>query len=1055
MILGLDLGETSVGWALLRASDGTPDGLVDAGVRVFESAMEGDYDSGRAEPRNAERRLARSRRRLTERRARRMRKLRHILTRAGLLPEMDESDLAAAFASLDKSLMSALPQACDVRDLNREACDRLRHVFHYRLRANALDRKIEPFELGRAIYHLAQRRGFLSNRKSLPKEGEKPGLVKEEIETLKAKMAAVNSRTLGEYFSTKARPYERRIRNWHTSRKMHEEEFEKIWTAQAAYYTDILSDDLKAAIHGAIFYQRPLKSVRGLIGKCRFERGRRRAARANPEFQRFRILQTLANTDVDPEGIIRPLTDDERATLLSILNLETPEALKILTKKGELNLKKAIKLLGLDKTTEFQEQRTGEKHFIANTTYFRLATVFGACWWKLTEDDRNGVVQDVMSIQKPEVLEKRGREVWGLDKEKARELASVRLEQDYASLSTKAIRKLAPLLERGIRYGTAVKEVYPDTFEAGKAVDHLPPVAKVLSDLRNPVVTRVLTETRKVVNAIIAKYGKPDIIRIELARSLKNPAKRRAEITQRNRRNRKAREAAAERIAKEAGIQEPTRHDALKVVLAEECNWTCPYSGRRITMSALLGEHSQFDVEHIIPFSRSLNNSYMNKTLCHREENAFKGNRTPFEAYGSDNERWREILERVKRFKGEARAAKLRIFQTESFADLQDEEGFGEFARRQLNDTAYASRLAREYLALLYGGYADADGRLRVTTSSGHATAYLRNEWGLNAILGDGGEKERGDHRHHAIDAAVVALADAGKIKRLSAAAARAQEAKRYRRFAPMEPPWEDFFDDLKEKVDDIVVSHRVSRRVNGPLHADTFYSRATVDDEGRECVRVRKPLAALSANDVESIVDDAVREAVKLKLWEVGGDPKEVFSNPANLPVAKNGTTVKSVRIWQHVNPFTIGEGPRERRVLTKSNHHIEILEVDDGKGGVKWDAEMVTRFEAMRRLKAGEPIVKKDHGDGKRFVCSLSPGECFKLKTNGDVWCINIVRTISRERGGYVTVEYVTISDARLKKDIKNSKDWKKISPNSMRESGFEKITITPLGEVRRAND
>ena len=214
-----------------------------------------------------------------------------------------------------------------------------------------------------------------------------------------------------------------------------------------------------------------------------------------------------------------------------------------------------------------------------------------------------------------------------------------------------------------------------------------------------------------------------------------------------------------------------TNSDILKVRLAEECNWQCPYTGKSIPMEALVGKHSQFDIEHIIPFSRSLDNSFLNKTLCYHEENrGVKQNQTPYEAYASNETRWAEIIGRVKRFRGSAAHAKLRKFLQKELDD--------EWAARMLQDTRYMSRLATEYLGLLYGGTIDADHSRRVQVSAGRITAYLRDEWGLNAILADGDEdeKNRADHRHHAVDAVVIALTDTKTVENLSHSAEVAAE---------------------------------------------------------------------------------------------------------------------------------------------------------------------------------------------------------------------------------------------------------------------------------------
>ena len=190
------------------------------------------------------------------------------------------------------------------------------------------------------------------------------------------------------------------------------------------------------------------------------------------------------------------------------------------------------------------------------------------------------------------------------------------------------------------------------------------------------------------------------------------------------------------------------------------------------------------------------------------------------------------------------------------------------------------SRLVTEYLGLLYGGTIDADGRRRVQVSAGRITAFLRDEWGLNAILNDGrDEKNRDDHRHHAVDAIVIALTNSQTVEYLSRAAEKAAEWGR-RLFAPMDKPWTTFFDDVRRAVDMINISYRVNRRVSGALHEETYYSNAykSQDKNGKsvEYRNVRKPLVNMSMDEVNSIVDPTIRDLVQEKLRKIGWGAKE-----------------------------------------------------------------------------------------------------------------------------------------------------------------------------------
>jgi len=1044
-VLGIDLGVNSCGWAMLGldAAGKKPTCILRTGVRVFEAGVTGDVQSGRDASRAAERREARLRRRQTARRGRRLAKVFHVLQRAGLLPE----GVSSTGETRDAIIKKLDDEIAARRGLKKDP--RLAHLLPYVLRATALDEKLEPHELGRALYHLGQRRGFLSNRKAPIKEDEELGVVKGAISELAQKMEAGGARTLGEYFS-RLNPEEERIRKRYTSRSMYADEFEKIWAAQAEHHRQRLTAELKKELERAIFFQRPLKSQKGLIGECELEPGRKRAPMALLTAQRFRMLQKVNDLEIThgKTGEVYRLTDDgregERATLIDALETQ-----------GDLTFPKIRKLLGLPsrpRKTEFNLERGGEKRLPGNRTAARLREVFGAERWDgLTDNERDGIVDEMRCIQKDDVLAIRAMKAWGLAEDAARRLAGIRLEDDYCSLSKRALRKLLPPLEKGVSYATARKKLYPERFEAAEVSDLLPPLDRTRAgtQLRNPAVARAVTELRKVVNAIIREHGKPDIIRLELARDLKRPRKQREEVSKRNRANQNAREDAAHRIAEEARqwVKGPSRADVEKVLLAEECGWICPYTGKPISMRALFGPSPQFDTEHIIPFSRSLDNSFVNKTLCDNDENRNrKRNRTPHEAYSSDQDKWQEITGRVKRFKSSAAGVKLWRFTLDKAGLERQFEGF---SSRQLNDTRYASRLATEYLALLYGGKTDGTDRLRVQVGAGQVTSLLRSEWGLNSILG-AGEKTREDHRHHAVDAVAIALTGPGTVKMLSDAARRARREHR-RRFGSIKSPWPDFADGVRESIENITVSHRVSRKVSGALHEETIYSRPIKDENGRECYHARKMLdGGFSAKDVDNIVDPAVRRRVRDHLKKHANDPKKAFSDPNDMPymVSRKGKKIpiKKARICKAVKPAKVGQGKAVRQAKLGNNHHVEVVQTGRGKAGVRWEGRVVPMLEAYRRRRAEEPIVRLRHEDGAEFIFSLSKKDCVQIDEPDGSRGLYVIDKITP---GIITL--AALNDARQKADAERFGR----SADKLRQVSCRKVAIDPLGNVRYAND
>lgn len=1029
-VLGIDLGSNSLGWAIISLIDGEPHHVVRAGVRVFEAGMEGDIASGREESRNLKRRQTRLQRRQTWRRARRLKKIFNLLQSFGLLPPAPAHSPVERQDFLNRLDRDIADSSWFAEQAKSGRYPEPEHALPYILRAAAIEEPLEPTFLGRALYHLAQRRGFLSNRTQTARKDEEEGAVKEGIAELRKAMEATSARTLGKYFSGLG-PSDKRIRCRWTARDMYESEFDAIWSAQAKYHPEILTDTRGKEIRRAIFQQRPLWFDPNSVGKCQLEPRERRAPKYLLLSQRFRLLDKVNTLQVNGAK----LTEADRAKLIEQLGLH-----------GDSTFKKVRKLLGLSKDEEINLERGGEEKLPGNRTFAEFYGVLGQWWLDMPPEERDSLISYVYAFQNPTKLAQAAAKKWKLTAELAAKLAEISFEPDYMNHSAKAMHKLLPLLEQSKTYSEARKIAYPESFESTDEKDVLPAVEKCLTEIRNPAVMRSLTELRKVVNAIVRQYGKPTYIRIELARDLKKSRKQRERISDENRRNEAARAKAAEKILTEAGIK-ARRLDIRKALLWEECGGICPYTGKPIPFRALFGSEPQFDIEHIIPFSVSMDDSFKNQTLCYLPENRDKGKRTPHQAYSGDAQKYEGILERVRNFKGEhaTRAAKLRRFEMD---DDNLETFLTDFRERQLNDTAYAAATAARYLGTLYGGVNDANQTKRVSATSGQATAYFRSLWQLNAILNDGptenggrAEKSRGDHRHHAIDAVVIGLTDAAMIKRLADAAQRAP-AEHRRKFASLQAPWPNFVDSVRSEMDKVVVSHRVSKKVSGALHEETIYS--PVKGDGK--VRVRKPLAKLTKGEISAIADEAVRKLVVKKLEELGSaEPKKVFSMAENLPrFASSGVVIKNVRIINGERPIQIGEEFRRRNLVSGNNHHVEIYAAFDKTGReVAWDGEVVPMLDGYRRVRGGEPVVNRDHGPLVKFKFSLAKGDTVSLRGDDGRERLYIVKKLGTQ------ISLIEINDARKIEKYFNPRI------NGLFRREMKKLSVSPLGEVTTAND
>ena len=1050
-ILGIDLGANSIGWALLECDPVTNEvtGIVDAGARIFEAGMKGDIESGRTESRCAERRMARSVRRNLDRRKRRMTKLKNLLQQYGFLPEGD--DIEKIILDLDveaRRFISKTPNSL------RPEGSILAHTYPYYLRALASRQEIPAHLAGRAIYHLAQRRGFQSNRKD-PTDADELGQVKQGIADLRSKMSEAGAETLGQYFAYMD-PTESRIRGIWTSRDMYLSEFRLIMDRNKRN----LDEKQVQNIERAIFFQRKLRSQKTLIGECALEKNRRRCPWYRREAQEFRYLQSVNNLRlITTDGELRALTPEERSGLLLILSGTTGQ----LDGKGNITLAKAKKALGLPAKTKFTIEEGGEKVLKGDRTTAKLVSVLGDLWSCFATEKQESIIQDMSCFENADPLRKRLVSHHGISFEAAELLAETTFEPGYCNLSMKAINKLLPMMREGMAYSEAVKEAYPEAFSStGIVRDSLPPLRDFTKSLRNPVVERCLNELRQVVNAVIREYGKPGMARLELARDVKNTKKVKERMIKENREREKDRQFAVNKIQAEFPNMQPSRDDITKILLAEECGYKCPYTGETISLSSLIGVNPRYDIEHIIPRSRSMDNSFLNKTLCLHEENRnVKRNRTPYEAYHG-TAKYDEILDRVSRFAGKLAKRKLELFKMTT-----DEvtARFEDFSNRQLNDTRYASIEAAAYLGLLYGGVnTSIDGKRRVNVLSGGVTAMIRAFHGLNTILNDGGDKTRKDHRHHAVDAIAIGVTSPGMVKHLSDAI-RIQET-----YGPVEHyrtgsisrlgSWPSMLDDSRQRISELLASHHVSRKVRGPLHEATFYSKDHHNESNGKLLpfkHVPVDLSSLEKAKIPSIVDEGIRRAVEAKLEELNmDDPKKAFRNQENLPelISKDGQTripIKKVKIRRTQNTITIGKNGRQRNVVSGNNHHMLIYAVLDEEGKeVKWEGDVVSLLEAKERQKNNQPVVNRDVGPGRKFKMTIQCGDVFQMDFSGKRETV-IVRTVPQTK----QVFFARINDSRQIKEIKASGDWFSKLPNTLRTSNPVKLSIDPLGRLRRAND
>lgn len=824
-ILGLDLGAGSIGWALVKEeTDATS--IVALGSRIIPyNEMEGqEFSKGIGESRNSIRTKARTARKGYDRYQLRRKYLVDILIKNGMMPS--------------------------------EELKKLPKMQLWELRSKAVNEEISKEELGRLLLWLNQKRGYKSSRSDA-------NLDKKDTEYV----AAVNRRfneikelglTIGQFFYGELKKNDYfRVKENVFPRQAYMEEFDAICSKQKTHLN--LTDELIAKIRNEIiYYQRPLKSQKGLVSVCDFEGcwvtkengkeffvGPKVAHKSSPLFQLAKMWENINNIKLSTkQGETIKLTTEEKQKVIEYLDnhekLTVAGLFKILEKnKKDYTVSKQLEKEGLQGNvtkcaiakilgdnpeykkllqlnlnvveTEdlcyWYDMKTGE--VLGEKTSKQIdAQVEGEPLYQLwhtiysindTEACSNALQKGIIIERKDEDGNARKIRI-PIDKATADKLAAIDFSRlGFGNKSVKVIRKILPYLMEGDMYSTAMSyagynhsnSITKEENLNRKLLERLKPIAK--NSLRQPIVEKILNQMVGVVNAIIEKYGKPDEIRIELARELKQSKEERnqayAAINRRQSENKKI-----EKEFKEHGLR-ATRKNIIKYRLYHEIredktndkiNAICIYCGQPISWAEAMSG-TEVDVEHIIPKAKLFDDSQNNKTLAHRRCNSKKNNMTAYDFMKTKTlEEFNAYVDRVNKLYtdkiiNEVKRDKLLMSEDQIPQDFID---------RQLRESQYIARKAREILQTVCS---------TVWSTSGTVTAELRHLWGWDDVtmnlqmpkykeLGltelvewesDHGKHKhtkevikgwtkRDDHRHHAVDALVIACTKQGFIQRFN-----------------------------------------------------------------------------------------------------------------------------------------------------------------------------------------------------------------------------------------------------------------------------------------------
>jgi CRISPR-associated endonuclease Csn1 len=1110
-ILGLDLGTNSIGWAIINDKENK---ILGVGSRIFPMGVENLGDGDNEMSKNASRTGARGVRRQFFRKR---------LRKKVLLKALSENEMCPL---LENDFQ-------DWKKTKQFPSEKLKTWFAlnpYELRQKALTEELSLVEIGRIFYHLIQRRGFLSNSR---KGGSDDGAIfkgnaKDGKIGITETQGKIEDKTLGSYlfeiYPKDNEPFEfglDRIRNRYTTRKMYVDEFELIWEKQSVYHSNFTKelktlfggrkiDDYKE--DGILFHQRPLRSQKHLVGNCSFETSKTKCPMSAIPFEQFRVWQWVNTVEYNGKKISQK---------------EKEKIVEFLYANEKPDFKKIRKIIGKE-SAEFKFNYKDDDKIVGTHTISNLSNkkYFDKKWFEFSEKEKEDIWHILYFFESKSNLKEYAIKNWNFKEDQAESISKFNVKDGYANLSRKAILNILPFLKMGYTYDVAVvlggikntfgldweklsnekrnffydniyeivrskskggfiniikdllrndykisdnqmKKMYHHsaTIDANVLLDNLPmgkEADKEIQAIRNPIVITALFELRKLVNELIAEHGAIYKIKVEMARDLKISKSQRNKI----RINQKRLERENDRVKAEVLKYTNLSHDnILKFKLWEECRKTCPYTGKAIAINQLFT--GEIQIEHIHPWSRSLNDSFSNKTICYADENRNKGDKTPFEFYGGDENNWSAIKERALKLFSDTQEyptayQKFKRFVQEKFDD--------DFTSRQLNDTRYISKEAKNYLAKICN---------KVIVSPGQATANLRHKWGLNNILNNENEKTREDHRHHAIDALVMACTKTAYVQELS----RWNRYNRKPELKDFPMPWETFRYDAEKAVDKILISHKkvsnditvrkhitekngkkhinVGVAARGQLHKETVFGKRNFN--GEEAFHVRKPIDSLTTlKQVEKVVDESTRILIHKRIQALGGVVKDKIPANTFFIVDENGTKkpqiflpnrngepvpILKVRMKENIGGAEKLKDNVNQWVNPRNNHHVLIYK--DDKGNLQ--EEVVTFWTVVERKRQGFPVYQLPI-NGKEIVTTLHINDMFLLGINEDeIDWKNLDYEVLKEHLFKIQTLTSGIYEFRLSADATQNKDTKSVVFRRVQSFGDGKTGWKRLNPIK----
>lgn len=787
--LGLDLGISSVGWAVMTKEENKYY-LDDFGVRLFECSEDPTDGTTKAE----ERRNFRSTRRLIRRRRQRTNELKLFLERNNIISIQNINNFFKTF-----------------KITNNIEYDENKYFNPYVIRVKGLDKKLNPNELAVALINIANHRGYndkfsfgeeKENKKSKLNESIKKGeTIVKQYQTIAQAILydpnfknSKNPKTLGLIHNKikKSENEETEDKNKNISnyrylfaREDYKKELELILINQEKYYPQLNEENRKKIIEEILLRQRDFEVGPGpkdekkyqnwktnmpkhrlfqsfleTEGNCTFYREEKRGYRCSLTFEIFRFISdfsTFTVTSLDSQAI-------KKITNIIFNQIKSGEIL------DKNNLKKIIKENNELKDSEIFNQNKAWKELKINFNYLKLLKEILPNEFSTIEPNNlsKHIFNKIGKIIHENITPKRRKdeltkffikEQINITEEKINKFLNLpsSISSSTCNASFKYMEEAIKAFENGNSYGkfqanfNKVNE--EKMFIFNKKNKLFAPIED--EDLKkNAVVYRAVNQARKVIKELHKKYISFEVINIEVAREVAKSFKQRKEIKNKNDLS------FNERLIIEKELENnnisPNSTNVKKYRLWKQQNQKCIYCQNHHDISLEdFNSKNSLQIDHIIPQSKIADDSLNNLVLVCAKANQEKTNQTPLEWLSNKKEHKLSYLNFCKEIRKNIPSKKYEYL---SIKDLNDEL-IDDFSSRNLNDTRYITRYITNWLKTEFKNWEKNTGEIistNVQSILGSVTSRFRRIWLENSPWGLDEKVREITPFHHAVDAIVL-----------------------------------------------------------------------------------------------------------------------------------------------------------------------------------------------------------------------------------------------------------------------------------------------------------